>query len=173
MVERLPHPDGFRLVRLLLTPNRSLSWQGNVRIWAALFIVSALIATGFSLAGAWVIIPFAGLELIALACGIYLTSRSCQRQEVLFISNDDIRLEKGRKRKQAEWTLPARYARLQVHSPPHPFTPAKLRLAHRDTEVSIGGFLNIEDTEKLIGMLEQKGLLIERKEPDPKIGLWF
>ena len=77
MVERLPHPDGFRLV---LTPNRSLSWHGNVRIWAALFVLSALIATGFTLMGAWVIIPFAGLELIALACGIYLTSRECQRQ---------------------------------------------------------------------------------------------
>ena len=58
-------------------------------------------------------------------------------------------------------------------SPPHPFTPAKLSLTHRDTEVSIGGFLNIEDTEKLIGMLEKNGLLIERKEPDPQIGLWF
>ena len=48
MVERLPHPDGFRLV---LTPNRSLSWHGNVRIWAALFVLSALIATGFTLMG--------------------------------------------------------------------------------------------------------------------------
>ena len=123
--------------------------------------------------GAWVIIPFAGLELIALACGIYLTSRECQRQEVLSIDDEDIHLEKGRKRKQAEWTLPARYARLRVASPPHPFTPAKLSLTHRDTEVSIGGFLNIEDTEKLIGMLEKNGLLIERKEPDPQIGLWF
>ena len=87
MVERLPHPDGFRLV---LTPNRSLSWHGNVRIWAALFVLSALIATGFTLMGAWVIIPFAGLELIALACGIYLTSRECQRQEVLSIDDEDM-----------------------------------------------------------------------------------
>ena len=92
---------------------------------------------------------------------------------MLSIDDEDIRLEKGRKRKQAEWTLPTRYARLRVASPPHPFTPAKLSLTHRDTEVSIGGFLNIEDTEKLIGMLEKNGLLIERKEPDPQIGLWF
>lgn len=170
MVERLPDPDGFRL---LLTPNRSLSWHGNVRIWIGLFVISAMIAAGFTLIGAWVIIPFAGLELVALACGIYVTSRECQRQEVLSIDNDDIHLEKGRKRKQAEWKFPTRYARFRIHSPPHPFTPARLSLAHRDTEVSIGQFLNIEDTEKLIGMLESRGLLIERKEPDPEIGLWF
>lgn len=170
MVEHLPHPDSFRLV---LTPNRSLSWHGNVRIWAVLFVVSAIIATGFTLMGAWVIIPFAGLELIALACAIYHTSRKCQRQEVISIDSNDIRLEKGRKQKQAEWTLPTRYARLRIDSPPHPFTPAKLSLAHRDTEVSIGGFLNIEDTAKLVDMLEQRGLRIERKAPDPQVGLWF
>ncbi|MBU2953828.1 DUF2244 domain-containing protein [Marinobacter sp. F3R08] len=170
MVERLPHPGGLRLV---LTPNRSLSWHGNVRIWMGLFVLSALIATGFTLMGAWVIIPFAGLELIALACGIYLTSQACQRQEVLSIDGDDIHLEKGRKRKQQEWSLPTRYTRLQIHSPSHPFTPARLSLSHRDTEVSIGTFLNIEDTGKLIEILERKGLRIERKEPDPNIGLWF
>ena len=111
------------------------------------------------------IIPFAGLELIALACGIYITSRECQRQEVLSISGDDIHLEKGIKRKEAEWTLPTRYARLRIDSPAHPFAPAKLSLTHRD--------LNIEDTEKLIRLLEQKGLPIERKKPDPQTGLWF
>lgn len=170
MVERLPCPDGLRV---LLTPNRSLSWQGNVRIWLALLALSVVIVTGFSLIGAWLIIPFAGLELVALAYGIYLTSRACQRQEVLWIDGDDIHLEKGRKRKQAEWTFPIRYARLRIHSAPHPFTPARLSLAHRDTEISIGGFLNIDDTERLIAILEGKGLLIERKEPDPEIGLWF
>lgn len=170
MVERLPCPDGLRLV---LTPNRSLSWHGNVRIWIGLFVVSAIIATGFTLAGAWIIIPFAGLELLALACGIYVTSRACQRQEVLMIGEDDIHLEKGIKRKQAEWTLPRRYARLRIHAPHHPFAPAKLFFSHRDTQIAVGEFLNIEDTEKLIGLLESRGLLIERKEPDPEIGLWF
>lgn len=170
MVERLPCPDGLRLV---LTPNRSLSWHGNVRIWMGLFVVSAFITTGFSLAGAWVIIPFAGLELIALACGIYVTSRACQRQEVLVIGDENIRLEKGIRRKQSEWTLPRRYARLSVHAPRHPFTPARLFLSHRDTQLSLGGFLNLEDTEKLLDILEHRGLLIERKEPDADIGLWF
>ena len=170
MVDPMPGPDGFRLV---LTSNRSLSWHGNVRVWAGLFLISGVITTGFTLAGAWVIIPFAGLELFALACGIYLTARSCQRQEVLTISNEDIHLEKGIRRKQCEWTLPRRYARLRILAPAHPFTPSRLFFSHRDTEVSVGAFLNIEDTDKLIAMLETRGLQIERRNPDPEIGLWF
>ncbi|MAZ05308.1 MAG: hypothetical protein CME81_02730 [Halomonas sp.] len=170
MVERLQCPEGLRL---LLTPNRSLSWKGNIRVWLCLFAVSAVTTTGFSLAGAWVILPFAGLELIALASGIYLTSRDCQRREVLTIDDTDIHIEKGRKRKQAEWTLPRRYARLRVNAPGHPFAPAILALTHRDTDVPLGQFLNIDDTAILVELLESLGVAIERKEPDSQIGLWF
>lgn len=170
MVERLPHPDGFRL---LLRPNQSLSWHGNVRVWAVLVAVSALVSAGMAAAGAWVVLPFAGLEILALAAGFYLTSRACQRQEILTIHEYEIHLEKGRHQKEAEWTLPRPYARLRLNAPPHPFTPPQLLLSHRDTCVSIGAFLNIEDTEILISMLETRGLTIERKEPDPEIGLWF
>lgn len=170
MVERIPRPDGLRL---LLTPNRSMTWHGNVRIWLCLFAISVVITTGFSLAGAWVIVPFAGLELIALAFGIYLTSRDCQRREVLTINDTDIHIEKGMKQKQAEWTLPRRYARLRLDAPAHPFTPAKLSLTHRDTDVPLGHFLNIDDTAILVDLLESRGVVVERKEPDPQIGLWF
>ncbi|KMQ75845.1 DUF2244 domain-containing protein [Marinobacter subterrani] len=170
MVEHLPCPDGLRL---LLTPNHSMSWRGNLRIWLGLFAISAGIATGFSLAGAWVIMPFAGLELIALASGIYLTSRQCQRREVLTIDETDIHIEKGMRRKHSEWTLPRPYARLRLNAPPHPFAPAKLALTHRDTCVPLGQFLNIDDTAILVELLEARGVAIERKEPDPQIGLWF
>ena len=170
MVEHMPYPDGFRV---LLTPNRSLNWHGNVRVWLCLFAVSAVIATGFSLAGAWVIIPFAGLELLALAVAIYLTSRDCQRREVLTIDDTDIHVEKGIQRKQAEWVLPRRYARLRIDAPEHPFAPAKLALTHRDTDVPLGQFLNIDDTAILVDWLESRGVVLERKEPDPQIGLWF
>ncbi|WP_375183392.1 DUF2244 domain-containing protein [Marinobacter sp.] len=170
MVEHLKSPEG---TRLLLTPNRSLSWRGNVRIWLALLVLSGIIATGMALAGAWVIVPFAGLELAALAVGFYFTARACQRREVLTIGADDLHLEKGRSRKLAEWTWPKPYVRVQLNAPRHPFAPPNLMLSHRDTEVSLGSFLNVDDTAELIQLLESRGLVVERKTPDPEIGLWF
>ncbi|MCG7198871.1 DUF2244 domain-containing protein [Marinobacter pelagius] len=170
MVEQLDHPGG---ARLLLTPNRSLSWKGNVRIWMGLAVISLIIGIGWALAGAWIILPFAGLELIAVAAGIYITSRDCQRKEVLTMADDTILLEKGRKQKSVQWTLPRPYTRLQMNAPVHPFAPAKLFLSHRDDHVSLGGFLNVEDTERLIKTLEALGFTVERKQPDPEIGLWF
>lgn len=118
MVERLHYPGGLRL---LLTPNRSLSWRGNVRIWLLLALVSGIIAGGWTLAGVWFILPFAGLELMGVAAGIYVTSRNCQRKEVVTIEGDTIHIEAGLNRKEHDWTLPVRNTRLESFPPQHTF----------------------------------------------------
>ncbi|MDI9244823.1 DUF2244 domain-containing protein [Marinobacter sp. CHS3-4] len=168
MVEQLPSDDGHRY---LLTPNRSMSWAGNVRIWLALLGLTTVIVAGFTLIGAWVILPFAGLELAALAAGFYYTARQCQRQEVLLLGPDTIRLEKGMKRKEAEWEIPRQFSRVWQDEPRHPFTPPKLHLQFRNEEIPIGSFLNMDDTETLIAILQRYGILIQkRKKPEPR---WF
>ncbi|MFC6684288.1 DUF2244 domain-containing protein [Marinobacter koreensis] len=116
MVERLRYPGGLRL---LLTPNRSLSWRGNVRIWLLLALVSGIIAGGWALAGVWFILPFAGLELMGVAAGIYVTSRNCQRKEVVTIEGDTIHIESGLNRKEHDWILPVRNTRLESFPPTH------------------------------------------------------
>lgn len=170
MVEFLPHTGG---TRLLLKPNRSLSWRGNVLIWIGLVVISLTIALGWSLMGAWVVLPFAGIELIAVGTGIYLTSRDCHRQELVTLQGDDIILEKGHAEKEISWTLPRPYTRLQYHEPKHAFAVAKLSFRHRDNSVPVGDFLNQEDTAILLRALESGGILVERKRPDPEIGLWY
>ncbi|BES70182.1 hypothetical protein RE428_12000 [Marinobacter nanhaiticus D15-8W] len=165
------HYRGVNGSRLLLTPNRSLSWQGNVCIWLALCAVSAVIVTGMFLLGAWVVLPFAGLELLAVAAGLYKTARKCRRLEVLRISPENLLLEKGVNRKEAEWNLPRRATRIYLVSSRHPWSPPKLFLMYRETEISLASFLNIEDTRILISILESQGILIERRQPI--VGFWF
>lgn len=170
MVEHLECDQG---VRLLLTPNRSLSWQGNVRIWLALFVVSLVISMGMAIAGAWVIVPFAGLELMALAAGIYVTSRNCQVREVLMIGPGGITLEKGRTKKHSEWHFPGQYTRVRVRLPRHPFAPSKLFLTHREQSIPLGPFLNVEDTQILLRILEGKGVTLDRQTPSPNVSFWY
>lgn len=168
MVEQLRSEEGSRY---LLTPNRSMSWQGNMRIWLALCAVSAVIVTGMSLLGAWVILPFAGLELAALAAGFYHSSRQCQKQEVLVLAPDVIRLEKGMKKKQMEWEMPRRYTRVWQDEQRHPFTPAKLHLQFRNQEIPLGGFLNMDDTDALLAILQRYGIVIQQRRKSES--RWF
>jgi len=122
--------------------------------------------------GAWVVLPFAGLELAAVGAGLYYTARKCRQQEVLEIVGDNLRLEKGRYRKEVEWEMPRRYLRVHIDVPRHPWTPQKFFLAYRGTEVSLASFLNVDDAKKLLGILESEGLLIERRRHE-YTGFWF
>ena len=162
MVQQLPNESG---IRLLLAPNRSLSWRGNVRIWLVLCAVSLLISIGMLTAGAWVVLPFAGLEVLAVGAGFYYTARQCQRQEVLTFSEGIITLEKGRDRKHSEWTFPRQFTRLQMTEPGHIWTPPKLLLVHRENTISLAAFLNLDDTKDLIRIIEREGVRIERRRP--------
>lgn len=152
---------------LLLTPNRSLGWRGNVGVLLSLNVLFLVIAAGMFWAGAWVVLPFVGLELAALAVALYVTARKCWRQEVLVITSDTLRLEKGVYRKQDQWELPRRYTRIQLGAPRHPWTPPVLSLKHRDTEVELAPFLNLKDTQVLVGILEKNGLSIEKQYHSP------
>ncbi|PAV25827.1 hypothetical protein CF392_09260 [Tamilnaduibacter salinus] len=168
MVEQLPADTG---TRLLLTPNRSLSWHGNVRVWLALVALSMIVVSGMSLAGAWLVLPFAGLELAALAAALYVTARHCQQKEVLTLSADTIRLEKGIDRKDSEWEWPRQTARIDIHTPRHPWTTPKLSLRHHTRDVSLAPFLNHEDVTILIGILEEQGVQLQKRAP-PTMA-WF
>ncbi|MEL7289923.1 MAG: DUF2244 domain-containing protein, partial [Pseudomonadota bacterium] len=50
-------------VQLHLSPNRSATWQQTKHLIAAFALFISSIAIAWSLAGAWVILPFAGLEV--------------------------------------------------------------------------------------------------------------
>lgn len=170
MVEELSSEEGRRY---LLTPNRSMSWAGNVRIWFALLALSALIVTGFTLMGAWVILPFAGIELAALAGAFYYTSRQCQKKEVLLLAPSIIRLEKGAKqKKEVEWVFPRQFVRVYQNLPQHPFTPPKLYFKFREDEIPLAHFLNIEDTGRLIAILQQYGIPIQKREVQNPMSFW-
>ena len=167
MLEYLDYEDGKAL---RLTPNRSLSWEGNVIFFGLIAVVTLIVAVGWSLAGAWMILPFAGLELAVVGYGLYYTSRECHRQEVFVLTADSVRLEKGIDRKESEWTMPRHWVRVIMEMPRHGFASPKLMLAYHDTRVSLGEFLNPDDLEEFVGFLEDAGIRIERHHP---AGVWW
>lgn len=168
MIERLEHEEGTGLV---LTPNRSLSWQGNLIIWFMVSLLMFTIAMGMILIGAWLVLPFAGLESLALLAALYYTSRQCHRQEFLVLTPETLRLEKGIRYKQSEWELPRRWVRLYITVPRRPWRVPELELVHRDTEVRVASFLNRDDTRELVEFLENRGIRVERRERDEVV--WF
>ena len=67
--------------RILLSPNRSLSWKSTCIFLLFISITCLTIGIGFSLVGAQLIIPFAGLEVILVSVCVYLVFRKTSSEE--------------------------------------------------------------------------------------------
>ena len=77
-------------VQLHLSPNRSATWRHTKYLIMAFTLFIGLIAIAWSIVGAWVILPFAGLEVGLLSLVMYLVSKATYRWETILISADRI-----------------------------------------------------------------------------------
>jgi uncharacterized membrane protein len=66
-----PEGDTGEGLRVIVRPNRTLSLRGMTVLFAGLTVVVLTIGIGFTLAGAWPVLPFAGLELAVVGAVLY------------------------------------------------------------------------------------------------------
>jgi uncharacterized membrane protein len=62
-------------------------------VFGSLALLSMVIATGFAVAGAWLILPFAGIEMFALGCVGWLALRRAGDFERLAVRGDRVLVE--------------------------------------------------------------------------------
>ena len=80
--------------KIIIKPNNSLSPEGTVKVVMALFVIVLLVSIGFSLIGAWLVLPFAGIEIVALAYAFYSVYLHSNDYESITIVGDEVIVEK-------------------------------------------------------------------------------
>ncbi|MGB7814919.1 MAG: DUF2244 domain-containing protein [Methylotenera sp.] len=80
--------------KIIARPNNSLPLDGGIKLLAAMFIVTLLIALGFAQIGAWMVLPFAGMELMAFAGAFYYVYLHASDYESISIEEDKVIVEK-------------------------------------------------------------------------------
>ncbi len=73
--------------------NNSLSSSGRVLVFALVFAVSVGIAVAFAALGAWLILPFAGLEMLALFLAFREIGRRAGDYERIAIEDGRVRVQ--------------------------------------------------------------------------------
>jgi uncharacterized membrane protein len=73
--------------------NNSLSSTGRLLVFAFIFAVSIGIAAGFAYFGAWLILPFAGLEMLVLCWAFSYVERRAGDFERIAINGDRVEIE--------------------------------------------------------------------------------
>jgi uncharacterized membrane protein len=73
--------------------NNSLSSTGRLLVFGFLFIVSVGIACAFAALGAWLVLPFAGIEMLGLYCAFRYIDRHAADYERIAIAGDRVKVE--------------------------------------------------------------------------------
>ena len=143
--------DNARVI--VVKPNKSATWQTNLYALIAISIPSLGAAIGFALLGAWPILPFAGAELMALAGALYYVSWNLEYRQVVTVSEQFIRVEKGYFVPKRTWLWARSETAVNVISPKNKWEGPQLWLHNRESRTAIGEFLNKDESEDLLKRL--------------------
>lgn len=126
---------------VVIRPNCSLTWRAVLVVFGGISLVSIAIALGFLLLGYWLILPFAGLELVALGAALYIAARKAAVREVISIRGSEVAVQKGRRRPEQTHTFPRGWVLIELLRPLRRGYPTRLFIRSHGREVEIGGCL--------------------------------
>ncbi|MDP1766089.1 MAG: DUF2244 domain-containing protein [Methylotenera sp.] len=102
--------------KIIVKPNNSLSPEDGVKLLAAMALVAFLIACGFARIGAWLVLPFAGLEILAFAYAFHVVYLHADDFESITIVDDRLVVEKRNDKKLTTTVFQRYWAQVNVRS---------------------------------------------------------
>lgn len=139
---------------IVAEPNRSATWQTNKIVLILMCCLSGTIAVGFAALGAWPVLPFAGLEMLALGSALYYVCWKLRYRHVITVNRETVHIQKGHYYPRQSWQIPVDDISLSVTPEQHPWDGPAISVYTRSEEISLGEFLNREDSLKLLGLLK-------------------
>jgi uncharacterized membrane protein len=133
---------------ITLSPNSSLTGIYRIIFLASISFICFGIATVFYFFGAYLILPFAGIEIAILLIAFYLSFKWSSRKELIYISQEVVKIEKGIHKAEYLWEEFRTFTSFQIEKDAN----KSLRLSFRSKgdDVIVGDFLNEEDKNILI-----------------------
>jgi uncharacterized membrane protein len=123
-----------------------MSPAGLAKVFAALAALVLVIGAGFAAAGAWLVLPFAGLEVLLLGAAFVLHARHAADYE-------RIELQSGRL--EVEVAEAARVARYQLQNARVSMEEGRVVLRDAKAEIEIGRHIGAEARAELAAELEK------------------
>ncbi len=150
-------------VALLLTPNRSLTWAEAKLIIAFMVAVVMIIALAWTFVGAWVVLPFAGVEVGLFAVLMYKVTRSTYLKQLVVFTDHEITVEMGISRRQFKDSIPRFGTDIYYSETERDWHTPKITLQNGNRSIQIGQFLNADDMVVLREQIESLGFPICRQ----------
>lgn len=112
-------------------------------------VTSLGIALVFAWQGLWMILPFAGLEMLVLAVAFYQVHKKACSREVISFDTDDIRVEVGRDAPEHVCIFQRAWTQVLLQTPSIKGYPSKLFLRSGGRQLELGACLNDDERQAL------------------------
>lgn len=132
-----------------IAPNCSLRPRSAALFFASICSVSFAIAGFLALRGMWPVLPFAGLEMLVLACALRLSMRRRFWSQTIRLTEERVQVEtrNGSRVQQIEFTR--HWARVKLRDADFRLHPSRLLIESHGRTCEIGRFLNEEERRAL------------------------
>jgi uncharacterized membrane protein len=150
-VSKVDSADSYKIV---LSPNCSITWRELVLFYLFTCVIAIAVGLFFALQGMWLVLPFSGLEMLALGIGLYLTSRKVYRKEVITLGPDRTRIEKGVRRIVQSWEFKTPWVRIIDEPTDARNSSRRLAIGMHGAKVEVGSFLANSEKDALAFQLK-------------------
>lgn len=108
-------------------------------------VTSLGIGVAFAWQGLWMVLPFAGLEMILLAVAFHYVQKSANSREVVSIESDNVRVESGRHAPEFACVFQRAWTQVLLQAPKIKGYPSRLLLRSGGKQVEVGACLSDDE----------------------------
>ena len=133
---------------LTVRPNSSLSWRATKLVILFFTVCLAAVAYHFHSLGAWLVLPFLGLELLIIGSCLYLNCLRNHRHQVIHIDARNIHIKAGQ-RGQNHSCFPRAWSKIVQTHDPRGWYPSRLFIGSHGEYIEVGKYL-VESERSLL-----------------------
>lgn len=120
-----------------------------------LAVLSLTIALSFFSVGLWLVLPFAGLEVLAVGIAIGYAIRRSRGYEWVVVTERDVSVTKYESGKSRSYNFQRHWTQVRLEPPPSPLRPRRLLVGSHGRFVEIGREFVDEDRENFAARLAE------------------
>lgn len=124
----------------VVMPNKAMPWHQLIWVYSVMASFTIGIALGFFSQGLTLVLPFAGLEVLALGFALYISAWRGGVKEVISITGDKIRIEIGHNSPEQRHELKRAWAQVVLQRSWNNWYPSRLFIRSHGRQIEIGRF---------------------------------
>lgn len=152
--------------RIEISPNCSLSKRGAFIFFASLCLVCFGIAAILAARGLWVVLPFAGLEMVLLGWALKASLARREHGQTITILDRDVLVESRTGARYVQVVFPRHWAQVRLRRAGSPLHPSRLTIESHGRQCEVGSFLTEQER---CGLAHRLKCLIGRVNESPSL----